>query len=203
MKLFYTPGTGSLAPHIALREAGLDFQLERVSLRTKTTESGEDFHGINPHGYVPVLQLDDGGHLTEGPAILQFLADLAPSRNLAPANGTLERYRLQELLSFIATELHKNFAVLVDEAYPEEGKRMAHERLARRLRSMEARLASQPHLMGTDFTVADAYLFTVLSWCAYLQVDLSPFPALRSFQARVMERPQVQATLKAEGLLKS
>ncbi|MBZ4418389.1 glutathione transferase GstA [Myxococcus sp. RHSTA-1-4] len=202
MKLFYTPGTGSLSPHIALREAGLPFQLERVSLRTQKTETGADFQSINPHGYVPVLQLDDGSHLMEGPVILQFIADKLPDSGLAPAHGTLERYRLQEKLNFICSELHKPFASLVNAAYPEEGKRITRERLAQRFRVLEPTLEKSPYVMGERFTVADVYLFTVLSWCGYLKVDLEPFPALRAFQARILERPSVQAAMKAEGLLR-
>lgn len=202
MKLFYTPGTGSLAPHIALREAGLPFELERVSLRTQRTERGADFQAINPHGYVPVLQLDDGSFLTEGPAILQFIADQPSGRGLAPAQGTLERYHLQERLNFISSELHTHFASLVNTAYPEEGKQFVRTRLAHRFRVLEPSLAKIPYLVGERFTVADAYLFTVLSWCGHLKVDLDPFPALRAFQAQVLERPCVQQAMKAEGLLR-
>lgn len=203
MKLFYSPGACSLSPHIVLREAGLPFDLVKVDIRAKKTESGGDFFAINPKGYVPAIQLDDGGLLTEGPAIVQYLADKAPEKKLAPANGTVERYRLQELLNYISTELHKSYSPLFNPAFPEEGKKIYKERLAQRYKLLDERLAATgPFLFGEQFTVADAYLFTVTNWAGHVKVDLEPFPALRAYQARVAERPSVQAALKAEGLAK-
>jgi glutathione S-transferase len=202
MKLYYSPGACSLSPHIVLREAGLSFEVEKVDLGTKKTESGKDFTAINPKGYVPALQLDDGSLLTEGPAIVQYIADKAPQARLAPANGTLERYRLQETLNFIGTELHKNFSPLFNRSYPEDAKTMLRETIAKRFGTLSGPLEKSPFLMGEQFTVADAYLFTVLSWCQWVNVDLSKWPVLTAYQARVAARPHVQAALKAEGLLK-
>ncbi|NVJ00065.1 glutathione transferase GstA [Myxococcus sp. AM009] len=202
MKLFYSPGACSLSPHIILREGGFSFTTEKVDIRAKKTAAGEDFVTINPKGYVPALQLDDGSLLTEGPAIVQFLADQVPDKKLAPANGTLERYRLQEMLNFISTEIHKGFSPLFNPAFPDEGKRLTRERLALRLGVLEAVVAKQPYLLGDQFTVADAYLFTTLNWVGHTKVDLEPFPALRAYHARVADRPAVQEALKAEGLAK-
>jgi len=202
MKLFYAPGACSLSPHIILREGGFTFTLEKVDIRTKKTEAGADFLTINPKGYVPALQLDDGSLLTEGPAIVQFLADQVPDKKLAPANGTLERYRLQEALNYISTELHKGFSPLFNPAFPEEGKQLTRERLALRLGHMDAQLANQPFVLGAQFSVADAYLYTVLNWSRHTKVDLEPFASLRAFHGRVADRPAVQEALKAEGLAK-
>ncbi|MBZ4394250.1 glutathione transferase GstA [Myxococcus sp. AS-1-15] len=202
MKLYYTNGACSLSPHIVLREAGLKFDVEKVDLRSKKTETGADFLAVNPKGYVPALVLDDGNVLTEGPAIVQYIADQAPQSKLAPANGTLPRYQLQETLNFISTELHKAFSPLFNPAFPEDGKAIYKERIAQRLKTLDGVLAKQSFLMGEQFTVADAYLFTVLNWAAPMKVDLEPFPAVRAFQARVAERPHVQAALVAEGLKK-
>ncbi|NVJ18999.1 glutathione transferase GstA [Myxococcus sp. AM010] len=202
MKLFYAPGACSLSPHIILREGGFSFTTEKVDIRAKKTAAGEDFVTINPKGYVPALQLDDGSLLTEGPAIVQFLADQVPDKKLAPANGTLARYRLQEMLNFISTEIHKGFSPLFNPAYPDEGKRLTRERLALRLGVLEAVVAKQAYLLGEQFTVADAYLFTTLNWARHTNVDLEPFPALRAYHARVADRPAVQEALKAEGLTK-
>ncbi|QDE70987.1 MULTISPECIES: glutathione transferase GstA [Myxococcus] len=202
MKLFYSPGACSLSPHIILREGGFSFTTEKVDIRAKKTAAGEDFLAINPKGYVPALQLDDGSLLTEGPAIVQFLADQVPDKKLAPANGTLERYRLQEMLNFISTEIHKGFSPLFNPAFPDEGKRLTRERLAQRLGVLEAVVAKQAFLLGDQFTVADAYLFTTLNWAGHTKVDLEPFPALRAYHARVADRPSVQEALKAEGLAK-
>ncbi|QRK07883.1 glutathione transferase GstA [Archangium violaceum] len=202
MKLYYSPGACSLSPHIVLREAGLDFQVEKVDLRAKKTESGKDFTAINPKGYIPALQFDDGNILTEGPAIVQYIADKAPQSKLAPANGTLERYRLQELLNFISTELHKNFTPLFNPSFPEEGKKIQRELLGKRFDTLSTQLEKGPFLMGEQFTVADAYLFTVLGWSQFTGIDLSQWPVLKAYHARVAERPNVQAALKAEGLLK-
>jgi glutathione S-transferase len=201
MKLYYTPGACSLSPHIVLREAGQTFDIEKVDLRTKKTESGKDFNTINPNGYVPALQLDDGTVLTEGPAIVQYIADKAPQAKLAPANGTLERYRLQEALNFIGTELHKGFSQLFNPAVPEEAKTITRGSLDKRLTAVNERLSKQSYFLGEQFTVADAYLFTVLTWTVYVRVDLSKFPAIQAYQGRVAARPNVQAVLKLEGPL--
>jgi glutathione S-transferase len=202
MKLYISPGACSLSPHIALIEAGLDFTLERVNLKTKQTETGADFTAINPKGYVPALELKDGTVLTEGAAIAQFVADLAPDLQLAPAVGTLERYQLMEWLSFISGELHKNFGPLFRPTSTEEMKEAARANLRTRLGFVADKLADRDFLMGSHFTVADGYLFNVLSWAAYVQFDLSPWPVLGAYQQRVAARPAVQQALRAEGLVK-
>lgn len=202
MKLFYSPGAGSLSPHIVLREAGLDFDLEQVSLSTKKTGSGDDYTADNPKGYVPALILDDGQMLTEGPAIVQYLADLVPEKQLAPAAGTMQRYRLMEWLNYISTELHKGFSPLFNPRAPEEWKAVARETLGRRIALVAERLASSNYLLGEKFSVADAYLFTVLGWARYVKFDLSPWPLLADYQKRIAERPAVRAALIAEGLIK-
>lgn len=203
MKLYHKPGACSLSPHIVLREAGLAFELERVDLASKKTGSGGDYLGVNPKGYVPALALDDGQLLTEGPAIVQYLADLAPEKHLAPPAGTMARVRLQEWLNFIATELHKGFSPLYNPQAPEEWKAVARKLLAKRIALVAERLTGRDYLMGDDFTVADAYLFTVLNWAGFAQVDLSPWPVLGAYQARVAARPAVRAALQAEGLIKA
>jgi len=203
MKLYYAPGACSLSPHIALLEAGLDFTTERVDLRNgRQTESGIDFLAINPKGYVPALELNDGTVLTEGAALVQFIADLAPDRQLAPANGTLERYQLMEWLSFISGELHKNFGPLFRPTSSVDAKETARTNLRNRLGYVAGKLADRDYLMGAQFTVADGYLFTVLSWAAFLQFDLSDWPVLGAYQQRVSARPAVQQALRAEGLVK-
>jgi glutathione S-transferase len=201
MKLFFSPGACSLSPHIALRESGLQFQAEKVDLSTKKTESGKDFNTINPKGYVPALQLEDGSVLTEGPAIVQYIADKAPQAKLAPANGTVDRYRLQEWLNFIGTEIHKNFSPLFgkDEAL----KAYARTALAKRFDGLRSAFEKgNPFLMGDQFTVADGYLFTVLNWGGFVGIDIGQWPYLKDFHARVGARAKVQEALKAEGLLK-
>ena len=200
MKLFLKPGACSLSPHIVLEESGLSYETETVDLRTKQTGSGGDFLAINPKGYVPALQLDSGELLTEGPAIVQYLADLAPEKKLAPANGSLQRYQLQSWLTFIGTELHKSCSPFFNPAAPQEWKDIARANLERRLAYAEAQLAGRDYLMGEDFTVADAYLFTVMSWFKFIQLDLARWPALVAYQARVAARPGVQAALRSEGL---
>lgn len=202
MKLYYSPGACSLSPHIVLREAGLGFDLEQVSLATKKTASGGDYTADNPKAYVPALILDDGQLLTEGPAIVQYLADRVPEKQLAPAAGTLERYRLMEWLNYISTELHKGFSPLFNPRAPEEWKAVAREALARRIALVAERLETGSYLMGERFTVADAYLFTVLGWARFVQFDLSPWPVLADYQKRIAERPAVRAALIAEGLIK-
>jgi len=202
MKLYFSPGACSLSPHIALREAGLDFEIERVDLATKKTRSGDDFTTINPRGYVPALRLDDGEILTEGPAILQYVADQVADRKLAPPAGSFERYRLQETLNFISTELHKGFSPLFNKDCPDAWKEVVRTALGRRFAGLDKQLADQPFLMGQDFTVADGYLFTILGWTRFVSYDLAPYPNLVAYQARVAARPAVHAALVAEGLIK-
>lgn len=202
MKLYFSPGACSLSPHIVLLEAGLDFKLERVDLRGKQTESGADFLAINPKGYVPALELKDGTVLTEGPAIVQFIADLAPDRQLAPAHGTLERYQLMSWLNFISAELHKNFGPLFRPNSSEDMKEAARASLNTRLAWAAAQLADRDYLMGSQFTVADAYLFTVLGWADFVKFDLSGWPVLAAYQQRVGARPAVQQAMREEGLIK-
>jgi glutathione S-transferase len=198
MKLYFSPGACSLASHIVLQELGLPFEAVQVDLMKKTTKSGRDFATINPKGYVPALELDDGAMLTEGPAILQYLADRRPETKLAPANGTLERYRLQEWLGFINSELHKQFSPLFNPATPEQTKDSARKAIARRLGYVEGQLDGRAFLMGDAFTVADAYLYTVLGWTKHVGVDLAPFPNVVAFRERVDARPAVQAAQAAE-----
>ena len=201
MKLFLKPGACSLCPHIVLAELGLPYETEAVDLRTKQTASGQDYWAINPKGYVPALLLDGGTLLTEVPAIVQYLADLAPEKQLAPANGSLERYQLQSWLGFIGTELHKSFGPFFNPAAPQEWKDSARANLERRLAYVEAELAGRDHLLGADFTVADAYLFTVLRWLVFVAIDLARWPRLQAYQARIAARPAVQAALQSEGLV--
>jgi glutathione S-transferase len=201
MKLYYSPGACSLSPHIVLREGGFDFQLERVDLKTGQTETGRDYKTVNPLGYVPALALDDGEVLIEGPAIVQYLADRVPEKRLAPPAGSLARYRLMAWLNFISTELHKGFGALFNPAFPEEAKAIVRAQLERRINEAERRLAGKPYVMGEDFSVADAYLFTVLGWGKYVGLDLAPWPGLGAYLGRVAARPAVQAALKAEGLV--
>jgi glutathione S-transferase len=203
MKLYFSPGACSLSPHIVLREAGLAFETEKVDLGGKITASGTDYKTINPKGSVPALQLDDGQVLTEGPAIVQYLADLVPEKQLAPAFGSMERYRLMEWLNFISTELHKGFSPLFNPKTPDVTKSMVHEALAGRFDLVDGKLAQSEYLLGNQFSVADAYLFTVTRWSQYVSIDLDRWPALQRFQARVAARPAVQAALMAEGLVKA
>jgi glutathione S-transferase len=198
MKLYFSPGACSLASHITLREAGLAFEAEKVDLRSHKTAAGADFYAINPKGYVPALQLDDGSVLTEGAAILQYIADQKPAAQLAPAAGTMDRYRLQEWLSFIGSELHKGFSPLFSPATPEEIRVATRERLENRLGFADGRLAGRSYLMGERFTVADAYLFTVLSWTQPVGIDRAKWPALEAYYRRVGERSAVQAARDAE-----
>lgn len=198
MKLFLSPGACSRAVHITLHESGVAHQSERVDLRAHKTASGADYYQVNPKGYVPALVLDDGQLLTEVAVILQYVADRAPEKALAPANGTFERYRLQETLNFVATEVHKGFSPLFNPATPDAYRQIALDRLAKRFELLNEKLGSQPFLLGEQFTVADAYLFTVMSWATPLKIDLAPYPALGRFMARVAERPAVKATIAAE-----
>jgi glutathione S-transferase len=202
MKLYFSPGACSLSPHIVLREAGFTFDTEKVNLADKKTASGADYRAVNPKGYVPALQLDNGEVLTEGPAIVQYLADKVPEKKLAPAAGSMERYRLMEWLNFISTELHKNFGPLFKPAAPEETKQTARDTLAARLELVAQKLQGNDYLMGNQFTVADAYLFTVLNWSGRVKVDLSPWPVFQKYQERVAARPAVREAMLAEGLIK-
>lgn len=202
MKLYYTPGVCSLSPHIILREAGLKFDLVKTDIRAKTMEGGGDYKTKNPLGYVPALELDDGTILTEGPAIVQYIADKAPEKKLAPPNGTVARAKLQGWLNFISTELHKGFSPLFNPAMPEEAKKIAKERLTTRFEHLEKHFAKNKFLMGDEFSLPDAYCFTVLRWTVPTKIDLAPYPNLIAYMQRVEQRPKVQETLKAEGLLK-
>lgn len=193
MKLYSATGACSLASNIALREAGLPFDIVKVDLRSKKTATGEDFLQINPKGYVPALQLDNGEVLTEGAAVLQYIADLKPESKLAPKFGTMERYRLMEWLTFINSEVHKTYSVLFNPASPEEVKTAARERIVSRLQWVGETLGKKPFLMGDTFTVADAYLYTVLTWSKGTGVDLTPLTVITDYVNRVFTRPSVQA----------
>ena len=201
-KLYYSPGACSLSPHIVLREAGLPFDLVLTNLKTHTLADGTDYYTINPKGSVPLLELNDGQRLSEGPAIVQYIADQAPVSKLAPAAGTMERYRLMEWLNFITSELHKGFSPVFNPAMPEEAKVLARARLSDRLGWVDTQLEGKAYLMGDSFTVADAYLFTVAGWGKHVGVDIAPMKNLSAYMDRVAARPAVQAALKAEGLTK-
>jgi glutathione S-transferase len=202
MKLYYSPGVCSLSPHIVLREAGLAFEPVLASTKTHQLADGTDYYGINPKGYVPLLELDNGERLSEGPAIVQYIADQVPGKNLAPAAGTMARYRLQEWLNFISSELHKSYSPLFNPATPDEYKAMARAKLLERLTWADQQLAGKPYLMGDQFSVADAYLFTVTRWSKGAGLDITPLANLAAFTARVAARPAVQEAMKAEGLIK-
>lgn len=201
MKLYFSPGACSLSPHIALREAGLPFELARVDLRKHLLDDGTEFVKINPKGYVPVLQLDDGSLLTEGPAIVQYIADQAPAAKLAPEYGTRERYRLMEWLNFITSEIHKSFSPLFNPAAIDQTKAFARAALERRFNYLSDVLSTRPYLLGDAFSVADGYLFTVLGWTKVTGIDLAQWPVLTAYVNRVAARPAVQEAMKAEGLL--
>ncbi|WP_432741295.1 glutathione transferase GstA [Methylobacter sp. G7] len=202
MKLYYSKGACSLSPHITACEAELPIELVEVDLTAKRTQTGEDFRLINPNGYVPVLILDDGNTLTEGPAIVQYLADQAPDKKLAPLAGTFERYQLQQWLNFISTEIHKGgFAPLFNPATPEAAKQMAIAALTSRLETVSEQLSNRAFLLGQHFTVADAYLFVTLSWGTYVDVDISRWPVLVEYAAKISARPAVQKAMKEEGLV--
>jgi len=202
MKLYYSPGACSLSPHIVLHEAGLAFTPVLASTKSHKLQDGTDFYSINPLGYVPVLELDDGTRLFEGPAIVQYLADQAPHKNLAPANGTLPRYRLQQWLNFISTEIHKGFSPLFKPNTPEEYKAIARQNLLGRLQWLDGELAGRDWLVGEHFSVADAYLFTVTNWAQHVGLDISGLQHLAAYRQRIAARPAVQAAMQAEGLLK-
>lgn len=202
LTLYYSPGACSLSPHIALCESGLPFKLVKVDLGSKKMEDGGDFLAINPKGYVPLLQLDDGQFLSEGPAIVQFIADKVPDKRLAPAPGTMERYRLVEWMNYISTELHKGFSPLFNPKAPDEWKGMVKEQLAARFQYVSEQLGDKPYLMGDTFTVADGYLFTMMGWGGHVGFDTSRWPNLTLFRERMAARPAVHQALVEEGLIK-
>jgi glutathione S-transferase len=204
MKLYYSPGACSLAPHIILRESGADFTLERIDTKTKKTERGADFLAVNPKGYVPVLELDDGYNLTEGVVIQEYLADRAPKAKLAPAPGSRERLQLKELLLFLSTEIHKAFSPLFAPTTPDAYKLQLREKIGARFNLLEQRLADgRAHLTGSNFTIADAYFFTLANWAQFVGIDLAKWANIGRFMQRVAARPAVQAALEAEGLKKA
>ena len=198
MKLYYSPGACSLCPHIALREAGAEFELVRVNLPEKKLPDGTDYFALSPKGQVPVLQLDDGETLTENAAIIQYIADQYPQSDLAPAAGTMGRYHLQEWLSFVGSELHKNFPPLFIARYPADYKPMARQTLERKFGNLEQHLADKEYLMGNRFTIADAYCFTIMNWRKRAELDLAPWPNLKAYVERVEARPKVLEAMAAE-----
>jgi glutathione S-transferase len=203
MKLYYSPGACSLSPHIALLEAGLPYDLVKVDVRAKKLENGDDYLEVNPKGQVPALGFDNGEIMTEGPVIVQMIADQAAGKNLAPSNGSPERYRLQEWLNFITTELHKNFSPLFNPAIPDEVKAFFKDRIMGKFKYADTKLAGQDYLMGKQFTVADGYLYTMLRWAEGNKMDLSGLKNLMVFKDRVGARPKVQEALTKEGLMKA
>jgi glutathione S-transferase len=200
MKLYYSPGACSLSPHIALLEAGLPYDLVKVDLRAKKLENGDDYLKVNPKGQVPALGMDNGELLTEGPVIVQMIADKAAGKNLAPSRDSAERYKLQEWLNFITTELHKNFGPMFSPVLADDAKAFFKDRLMGKFKYLEGALAGRDYLMGKQFTVADGYLFTMLSWADRMKFDLSALPNLLAYKARVAARPKVQEALTKEGL---
>lgn len=202
MKLYFSPEACSLSPHIVLRELGLPFTLVKVDNKSKKTADGADFLAINPKGYVPVLELDNGQRLTEGPAIVQYLADQKADARLVPANGTFERYRLQEWLNFITSEIHKSFSPLFNEAMPEAAKAIFKDKIAQRFGLIEKTLAKQDYLLGANLSVADVYLFVVARWSRYFDIDLGRWPALAKFMQRIEQRAAVKAALNFESQAK-
>ena len=202
MKLFYSPGACSLAPHIVLHESGLAFEGVLASTKTHQLADGSDYYAVNPLGYVPFLVLADSRTLREGQVISQYIADQVPASGLAPAAGTWERYKLQEWLSFISSELHKGFSPLFNPATPEDYKPLVKERLLQRLTWLDGELAGKDYLMGSTFTVADAYLFTVTNWAGFVKLDIAALANLAAVRARIAARPAVLAAMKAEGLIK-
>ncbi len=202
MKLYYSPGACSLAPHIVLNESGLPFTLVKANLKAHQLEDGTDYYQTTSKGQVPLLELDGGERLSEGPVITQYIADQVPAKKLAPANGTMERYHLQEWLNFVTSELHKGIGGLFNPAMPEEGKAVIRAKAADQLKWVDQQLEGKQYLMGDAFSIADAYLFTVTNWTGHTGIDISGMKNLGAFQARMAARPAVQAALKAEGLLK-
>ncbi|SNT57759.1 glutathione S-transferase [Tardiphaga sp. OK246] len=203
MKLYYSPGACSLSPHIALLEAGLPYDLVKVDLKAKKLENGDDYLAINPKGQVPALGLDSGALVTEGPVIVQYIADQAAAKNLAPAHGSDERRQLQEYLGFINGELHKNFSPLFQPVFDDEVKGFFKTRLMGKFKYLDGQLAGKDYLLGKDFSVADGYLFVMLKWADRMSIDLSEFKNLMTYKDRVAARPQVQAALEKEGLMKA
>jgi glutathione S-transferase len=202
MKLYYFPGACSLSPHIALRETGLSFDLEQMDPKTKKTKSGADYLKVNPKGYVPALQLDDGQVLTEAAVIVQYIADKKPEAKLLPPAGGIERYRAQEWLNYIATEIHKGVGALFNPNATDQWKQVLREGVAPKFDFLTKRLEGKSYAFGDGFTVIDGYLFTVLGWTQYVGIDLAKWPVLKSYSDRIAQRPAVQAALKAEGLVK-
>lgn len=200
MKLYYSPGACSLSPHIALEEAGLKAELVKVDLKAGVTEGGASYASINPKGYVPALQLDDGQLLTEGPVVVQYIADQAPNQKIAPPAGSLERYRLGEWLTFINSEIHKSFGPLFDKSSPDETKATAKKKIDKRFKFVDQQLTQHDYLMGSAFSVADGYLYVMLRWARQMSLDLSTYPALAAFITRMQQRPAVSAALAAEGI---
>lgn len=198
MKLYFSPGSCSLAVNIALQESGLAYTPVKVDLKAKKTASGEDYNSINPKGYVPALGLDNGVLLSEVPAVLQYVADLAPHAKLAPANGTLERYQLQSWLTYIGTEIHKNFGPFFNPAATPEWKNACMANLERRLAYANAQLQGKDYLMGAQFTIADAYLFNTLGWAKFIKLNIEQWPNLAAYQQRIAERPSVVAARNLE-----
>jgi glutathione S-transferase len=202
MKLYYSPGACSLSPHIVAREAGIDLQLEKVDTKSHTYASGADFYKVNPKGYVPALEIEAGEVLTEGPAIVQYLGDRKPQSGIVPPAGSPERYRLQEMLGFVNSEVHKTYSPLFNNAitpgYAEDRK----EYLRKRYKFLDEHLANHEYLVGNKFSAADAYLFAVTNWAQYVKLDLSPFPNVQAFQQRIAARPAVRQAMKEEGLIK-
>ncbi|MHB8257983.1 MAG: glutathione transferase GstA [Acidiferrobacterales bacterium] len=202
MKLYFTPGACSMAPHIALREAGLAYELQKVDLSKHQTDTGEDYYKINPKGYVPALRLDNGELLTEVAAILQYVADQKPASGLSPTAGTMEHYRLIEWLNFIASEIHKQFGPMFNPKITPEWRQNQLNALSRRFDYLSERLAGNQYLFGGKFTIADAYLFTVLNWTGFLDIDLGKWPKLKDYMARIAARPAVKEAMREEGLVK-
>jgi glutathione S-transferase len=202
MKLYYSPVACSLSPHIVLYESGLPFEAIQASTKTHKLLDGTDYYTINPKGYVPLLELDDGTRLTEGPVIVQYIADQVPAKSLVPPAGSMARYRVQEWLNFITSELHKGFGNLFVPAMPEEAKALIRGRILDRLKYVDAQLEGKQYLMGDAFSVADAYLFTIANWGQFTGVDIAPLKNLSAFMARMKARPAVEQALRAEGLLK-
>ncbi len=202
MKLYFSPGACSLSPHIVLRELGVPFDLIKVNLGEHKTEKGEDYKSINPKGYVPALKTDDGKMLTEGVAINQYLADSKPESKLAPANGTFERYELQEMLNFISTEIHKTYSPLFNPDLPDGARTIFMDKLTKRFGEVDAILAKHDFLTGSHFTIADAYLYTLLRWAPKFKIDIKQWPSLAKFYERVDARPAVKAAVEAEAKAK-
>jgi glutathione S-transferase len=203
MKLYYSPGACSLSPHIAIAEAGLKADFIKVNLKDKKTEAGDDYLKVNPKGQVPALVLDSGDVLTEGPAIVQYVADQAPNAKIAPANGTLDRYKLQEWLNLITSEIHKSFSPLFTPTSTDDVKNGAREKLMKQFTAIDARLAGKDYLMGSQFTVADGYLFTVLRWAVAMKLDIASLPNVKAYMDRVGAREKVKEAMLAEGLIKA